>query len=167
MKKTTAIFILVLLASAATFSQEYQEAAGLRIGAGGGITYRRFIAADLSAELMLLSQNNGLVGTLLVQKHRPALLFDRLDMSFIYGAGVHIGMADRFRLHNDSFDRNYIHSRYNSLQLGIDGFAALEYQVPDFPVALSLECKPYFELFDDHLLGIHLPVMAIGARYTF
>jgi len=156
-----------MMVSTVAICQEFQQAAGLRAGASSGITYRRFFAADLSGELMLLSQNNGFVTALLVQKHRPTILFDRLHMSFVYGAGVHIGMRDRFRPHNNSFDRHYNYNRYNSLQLGIDGFAALEYQLPDFPIALSLECKPYFELFDDHLLGIHLPVMAIGARYTF
>jgi hypothetical protein len=32
---------------------------------------------------------------------------------------------------------------------------------------VNLDCKPYFEFFDDHFLGLHLPVIAIGAKYIF
>jgi hypothetical protein len=32
---------------------------------------------------------------------------------------------------------------------------------------LSLETKPYFEFFDEHIFGLHVFVIAFGARYTF
>ena len=159
--------IIVLLASVEAFSQNYLQAAGLRMGAASGITYRRFLTTDISGELMLNSQNHGKVLTFLIQKHKPARMFDNLNLDFIYGAGAHLGVTDRYRNHDDHFDYNRYYNHNNSLQLGIDGFFAFEYQVDRYPVAVSLECKPYFELFDDTLIGIHLPVIAFGARYTF
>ncbi|KAF0198888.1 MAG: hypothetical protein FD166_879 [Bacteroidetes bacterium] len=166
-KRITILILFLLMASVETFSQNYQQSAGFRLGAASGLTYRRFLAQDISGELMLLTQNHGKVLAFVVQKHKPALLFDDLDVTFIYGAGAHIGVADRFRIHNDNYDYEYNHRHYTTLQLGLDAFASFEYQVPRYPVTVSLECKPYFELFDDHLFGIHMPVIAFGARYTF
>ncbi|MBK6348141.1 MAG: hypothetical protein IPF68_19810 [Bacteroidales bacterium] len=166
-KRNTIFILFLLMASAETFSQNYQQAAGFRLGAASGLTYRRFLANDISGELMLLTQNHGKVLAFVVQKHKPALLFDDLDVTFIYGAGAHIGVADRYRIHNDNSAIEYDQWYSAKLQLGLDAFAAFEYQVPRYPVTVSLECKPYFELFDDHLFGIHMPVIAFGARYTF
>lgn len=156
-----------MFASIELFSQNYTQSAGFRLGAGSGITYRRMFDTNISGELMLLGQNHGTVLTFIVQKHRPALLFNDLDMTFIWGVGAHIGMADRYDCYDDPYNRDYSRGYYNTLQLGIDGFAAFEYQVPRYPVSLSLECKPYFEFFDDHQFGLHLPVIAFGARYSF
>lgn len=167
MKRITIIMLFLLMASVETYSQNYQQAAGFRLGAASGLTYRRFLTNDISGELMLLTQNQGRVLTFIVQKHKPALLFDDLEMTFIYGAGAHIGVAGRYHRSDDPFDPVRSHRHFNTLQLGLDVFASFEYQVPRYPVTVSIECKPYFELFDDHLFGIHMPVIACGARYTF
>lgn len=164
--KTTLIFILCILALSG-YSQSYRQAAGLRLGAAGGITYRRQFDNNLGGEVMLLGQNHGTSLAFLVEKQMPAVLFDDLNLNFIYGAGAHIGGADN---HYNQFDSNghaYYRPGYNTLQLGFDGFASFEYLVPRYPIALSIEAKPYFEFFDDHSFGIHLFVIAFGARYTF
>jgi len=167
MKNAFTLFIIALLVTTGAKSQNYQQAAGFRMGAAGGITYRRMFTSDMSGELMLLSQNHGSVIVFLVEKQKPALLFDDLNLNFIYGAGAHIGAANRDYRHNYAFENEYNYRGYNTVQLGVDGFASFEYLLPRYPVALSLECKPYFEFFDDGFLGLHLPVIAFGARYTF
>ena len=166
MKRFFTIVIIALLLSVEAFSQNYQQSAGLRLGAAGGLTYRRQFDSNLAGEVMLLSQNHGTVFVFLVEKQKPAILFDDLNMTFIYGLGAHIGAASNNCNNSDPYDYNHYYG-YNKMQLGIDGFASFEYMVPRYPIALSLECKPYFELFDDHWLGLHLPVIAFGARYTF
>lgn len=167
MKKTFTILMLALLTATGAFSQNYEQSAGLRLGTAGGITYRRMITPDMSGELMLLSQNHGNALVFLIEKQKPAVLFDDLNLNFIYGVGAHIGAANRFNLRNNPYDNEYSYRGYNTIQLGFDGFASFEYLTPRYPVAVSLECKPYFEFFDDHWLGLHMPVIAIGARYTF
>ncbi len=166
MKRFFTIVIIALLLSVEAFSQNYQQSAGLRLGAAGGLTYRRQFDSNLAGEVMLLSQNHGTVFVFLVEKQKPAILFDDLNMTFIYGLGAHIGAASNNCNNSDPYDYDHYYG-YNKMQLGIDGFASFEYMVPRYPIALSLECKPYFELFDDHWLGLHLPVIAFGARYTF
>lgn len=166
MKKTFTFLILILLAAGA-MSQNYEQAAGFRLGAAGGITYRRLLGSDVAGEIMLLGQNHGTSLVFLFEKQKPALLFDDLNLTFIYGAGVHIGGADHHDDCNDSYNYDYHYHGYNTVQFGFDGFASFEYMIPKYPIALSLECKPYFEFFDDQWLGLHLPVIAFGARYTF
>lgn len=167
MKKTFTILILTLLALTDVTSQNYEQSAGLRLGAAGGITYRRLLGSDLAGEIMLLSQNHGTVVAFLIEKQKPAILFDDLNLTFIYGIGAHVGGAYLHENFNDLPDYKYYNHGYNTIQLGFDGFASFEYMIPKYPVALSLECKPYFEFFDDRWLGLHLPVIAFGARYTF
>lgn len=167
MKKLLPLFILLALSFSELSGQNYQQSAGLRIGAAGGITYRRMFSPDMSAEVMLAGQNHGSVLALLVEKHVPAVVFDNINMTFIYGAGVHAGHA-RYKLYDsDLFDTDDDWEYRNSFQLGVDGFASLEYLLPRYPVSFSIECKPYFEFFEADYNGLHLPVMAFGARYMF
>lgn len=167
MKKTITLFIFVLFVATGTYCQNYEQAAGLRMGVSGGITYRRMLGSDVAAEIMLLSQNHGTSLVFLFEKQKPAVLFDDLNLNFIYGAGAHIGAATKYYRNSNQLDNEYNYNGYNIVQLGVDAFASFEYMLPRYPVALSLECKPYFEFFDDHFLGLHLPVIAFGARYTF
>lgn len=167
MKKTFTFLILALLVVTGAMSQNYEQAAGLRLGAAGGITYRRLLGSEIAAEIMLLGQNQGTSFVFLVEKQKPALLFDDLHLTFIYGAGAHIGWATLQDNCSEAYDYNYYYNRYNTIQLGFDGFASFEYMIPKYPVAISLECKPYFEFFDDRRFGLHLPVIAFGARYAF
>lgn len=167
MKKTTTIFLLLLLTTTGAMSQNYKQAAGIRLGAASGLTYRHLLDGRIAGEVMLLNQNHGTVVAFLVEKQTPALLFDDLNLNFIYGAGAHIGAANNQCDHYNSYDGYYYYHGYNTIQLGIDGFASFEYLIPRYPIALSLEAKPYFEFFDNQTFGLHLFVIAFGARYTF
>jgi hypothetical protein len=166
-KRIFTLIMIAMLAAGEAYSQNYQQAAGLRLGAAGGITYRRYFDHNFGGEVMLVSQNHGTSLAFLIEKQRPAVLFDDLNMNFIWGAGAHIGGASSDCHHDDPYNSDYYHTGYNSMQLGVDGFVSFEYLIPRYPIALSLEGKPYFEFFDDHNFGIHLFVIAFGARYTF
>lgn len=166
-KRIFTLIIIVFFAGTQAFGQEYRQAAGLRLGGAGGVTYRRLFDRNLAGEVMLVSQNHGTSLAFLFEKQRPALLFDNLNLNFIYGAGAHIGGANNNCEHYDSYPYGHYHSGYNTMQLGFDGFLSFEYIVPRYPIALSLESKPYFEFFDDHNFGLHLFVIAFGARFMF
>lgn len=159
--------VLFSLFIASSFGQDYERAAGLRLGAAPGITYRQMLGTNFSAEVMLLRQNHGSVAVLLFGKHRPVLLFDEINMNLVYGAGAHIGMGFENRWNYDPYEPEYHNVRNNRLRLGVDAYVSLEYKMDDLPLLFSLDCKPYLELFDNQYSGIHLPVLAVGARYTF
>jgi hypothetical protein len=167
-KKHLTLSLLALTLSIALFSQDYRQAIGVRLGASSGFTYRKILASDLAAELMLNSQNHGSVLTFLVEKHKPATLFDDINLDFFYGAGIHVGLADRYYNDDDYINKEDIHSPHLTLpQLGLDAYFSFEYTMPKYPVVLNIDCKPYLEFFDNHYLGMHLPVIAIGAKYIF
>lgn len=168
MKNILSTLILALLFSISVMGQDYRQAAGIRLGASSGLTYRRFIGSDLAAELMLNGQNNGTVLTLLVEKRRPALVFDHLNLDFMYGAGVHLGMANH-KNRDFSNDDPFDYHDNNSIvpQLGFDGYISFEYLFEKYPLIVNMDCKPYLEIFDDRLFGLHMPVIAFGAKYIF
>jgi hypothetical protein len=118
---------------------------------------------------MLNSQNHGTVLTMLIEKHRPALAFNNINLDFYYGAGAHVGFARLGNYNEDDYSgHNNRKSRVGTFpQLGVDGYASFEYMLPRYPVSVNLDCKPYFELFDDSLIRFHLPVLAVGAKYVF
>jgi len=163
MKKNALLILVMIGFFTNAYAQDYLQAAGIRMGASGGLTYRRMIGMDLAGEVMLNSQNHGTVLTLLIEKHRPALLFDDLNLDFFYGAGAHVGVADRYYFE----DYDYRGGRYSVPQLGLDAYLSFEYTLPRYPVVVNLDCKPYFEFFDNRLFGLHAPVMAVGAKYIF
>lgn len=169
MKKKLTFIILAVCITGLSFGQDYKQAAGLRLGAGGGITYRRVVSEGLAGELMLNSEHRGTVLTFLVEKSRPAVLFDHLNMDLIYGAGIHFGWAEHRYDDDELFldpDR-YNHPYYSRIQTGVDGYVSLEYRLSKYPLILNLDCKPYIELFDDQILGLHMPVTAVGVKYIF
>ena len=84
MKRIITLCLFALLFAGQAISQNYEQAAGLRLGAAGGITYRRLLGTDAAGEIMLLSQNHGSVLVLLFEKQKPAVLFDDLNLTFIY-----------------------------------------------------------------------------------
>gem|GEM_PF-628501 len=170
MKKTYSfLIILLIMAFQGLTAQEFAHAVGFRAGASSGIAYRQMLSSDVSAEWMLVSQRQATVLVFLLEKHVPAVLFDNIPMTFIYGGGLHAGLghSNRTYFYDQYTDNTYTKGSLSPFRLGLDGFAALEYQFQPFPVSVSLECKPYFEFFDNRFPGLHLPSVAVGARYTF
>jgi len=165
------IYILVLAAvllSIEAKSQAYTSAVGLRLGACGGITYRKITDNELAGELQLSGYHHSMVLTFLVERHRPMLIHDHFPVTLFYGAGVHVG-AGHAHYHDDSYDHHdddYEDYPF-SPKAGIDGFAAIEYELDPYPIAISLECKPYIEFFDYGSPGFYFPALAFSVRYSF
>jgi hypothetical protein len=168
-KNICTLILAILLFSLEVKSQSYTNAVGLSLGTYGGLSYRKIMSSDLAGELQLASYHHGTVLTFLAEKYRPMLIHDHFPVTFLYGVGVHVG-AGRVYNHDNWFancnDDHYNNYRY-SPRAGIDGFACLEYEVDRYPVAVSLECKPFIEFFDFGFPGLHLPAITASIRYTF
>jgi hypothetical protein len=163
------LIVAVVLLSIDARSQNYTNAVGLRVGTCGGLSYRKIVSNDLAGELQLSGYHHSTVITFLVEKHRPVLIHDHLPFTLFYGGGVHVG-AGRSYHHNNWFDNDdpdHYHNYRYTAKAGIDGFAALEYELNRFPLAVGLECKPYLEFFDYGFPGLHIPAIAVSIRYTF
>jgi len=162
------LLLALLLINLKAQSQSYPNAIGLRMGTCGGLSYRKIMDKDLAGELQLSGYRHSTIITFLVEKHRPTLIHD-FPLTLFYGAGVHVGAGRSY--YNDGWffnDPEDLHDDYRfSPKAGIDGFAALEYELDRYPVTISLECKPFLEFFDCGFPGLHLPAIAAAVRYTF
>ena len=169
MKNLYILILAVVLLSLKAQSQAYTSAAGLRMGACGGLSYRRIMEDELAGELQLSGYHHSLVLTFLVEKYRPVLIHDHFPLTLYYGAGVHVGAGHASYhdgLHDHDYNDHYQHYPF-SPKAGIDGFAALEYEFDHYPVTVSLECKPYIEFFDYGFPGLHIPALAVAVHYIF
>ena len=140
--------IAAILLSVGTLSaQNYKNEIGLRLGGSGGLTYRYHLNEGNAIEGMLNSYwYSGISITGLYEWTKPVI---NNDFYLYYGAGIHLGA---FR---------------KSFALGIDGIVGLEYQIPNVPIALSLDYKPgiYFLPIDDWWVGLY--DVAFSVKFTF
>jgi hypothetical protein len=95
----------------------------------------------------------------------PALrhLSDRLF--FFYGFGAHLGFrnSDHYKI----FNRTYKLDQPFSPLLGIDGMTGIEYRFSEYPLAIGVDFKPYFEYSTNQYFGLYLQSIGISAKYRF
>ena len=152
MKKVIAI-IAALVVSVSAFSQNYQNAIGLKIGYDVAATYKTHLsssnALDLGINLSGLFQKNGL-GLLASGFYTWENQLGGVDgLSWYVGPGAYIGL---FLGDTVAFNAS------------INAMLGLEYKFANIPLALSVDWTPGLNLtgiaFSWHGGGI-------GAKYTF
>lgn len=175
MKKAIKLFFIALslvLIGAAAKAQglsinnpSYRTAIGLRGGELGGLTFKHFSRSDGALEAILglgYRDPRILTLTLLYEKHVPA--FNVSGMRWYYGGGGHLTLVgNRSGYYEFPWGRRYYYET-GAVGLGIDGIFGLEYKIPPIPFAISLDFKPYVEVFSrggviwslDPALGIKL-----------
>ncbi|WP_017258484.1 hypothetical protein [Pedobacter arcticus] len=139
----------------------YNSAIGLRVGGyENGISLKHFISSDTALEGILGFRRGGFVFTGLYEKQ--AIAFAEPSLNWFYGAGAHIG-----GISGDRYYEAYGKDRYygdSGILLGADGILGLEWQVPDIPIAASLDLHPRLELAKGPFLDMEV---ALTIRYTF
>ena len=158
--------VAVLFFSAkGTFAQlSSQHAVGIRFGSASGINYRYTLAPDRAIEGIMSVQSNSttnrfrLVG--LYQYHKPLPLD---NFSWYYGFGGSIGNYT-YKAYTDNtgtrIDKN------SELSLSIDGVIGVEYNIPEAPIAIGLDIKPYFDFVQESSIRILDPI-GFSMRYKF
>lgn len=167
MKHTLQSFILVVLGlcfAKSSFAQlTSQHAIGARFGSASGINYRYTLAQDRAVEGILSVQSNStssrfrLVG--LYEYHKPIAG----DFSWYYGYGGSIG-SYTYKAFTDA--NGQYHNSKGELSLSIDGIVGVEYNIPNAPIALSLDIKPYFDFIQESSIRLLDPV-GFSIRYKF
>jgi hypothetical protein len=151
------------------FSQSPDQAAGIRVGLSPGFEYRVFDSQLSSYKVLLSARQQGLQLTGMREFHVPGA-FDFLpELSLIYGFGVHVGFESWYRYAND-----YRYSppvsfreRRSGFIAGLDGLAAVEYPIPQIPLVVGAEVKPYFNLFGENFIQFRPFDFALTIKYTF
>lgn len=160
-KYTKVLIVLPLLLlglSGALQAQDYQTAVGLRAGLGSGLSVKHFLNRYNAVEGMVESRWDGINVTGLYEWQQGKL--GEYGVSWYYGAGAHFG-AWNGGSPQPWFDEN---DRQVHHVFGVDGIIGMEYTFEDFPLNLSLDWKPAFNLTGH--TGLWLDNIAVNVRYA-
>jgi len=167
---TTILFTsFIILSQNTANAQAYQNAFGFRGGVCWGPTYKFFVNEQYSAELLATFRKQGMQFTALMQSHKPAFWQYSDHLVFYYGIGGHIGYT-RWMKREDvpGTNGNYYHViPRSSPVIGADAQFALEYQFYNIPLALTIEYKPFIDIFGRPFIDIVLFDFGMTARFTF
>lgn len=154
--KKIAIVLIAFLAFGLSQMQgqkNYNSAIGLRLGLPYGITGKTFISEQDALEGILHFRDNYVGFTGLYERH--VMLANVPELNFFYGAGAGIAI----------FNSRY--SGNNNFSIGIDAIIGVEYTIPNAPINLSLDLKPYINVVPQFGQNDDWVQAAISARYTF
>lgn len=157
MKKIRAIiaFCGIFMAVSVTHAQEasYQQAAGIKVPFGFGLTYKTFLADTRAVELQAGFWQKGFRLSGLYEFHFYS--FDEVPgLAWFVGGGAHIGTwKSRYKEEYDS-----------EVDFGIDGIIGLDYKFADLPLNLSIDWQPSIALIGSSFSPAY---GGIGIRYTF
>lgn len=139
MKKIVLTLTLVIFFTAFISAQDYNTGVGLRLGFSNGLTVKHFVSRKSAFEGLLSTRWRGFELTGLYEVHDNA--FDVNRLNWYFGGGAHVGF----------WNGDYTYGRwgregYNYVVVGIDGILGIEYNFSEFPINISLDWKPAFNL---------------------
>lgn len=140
-----------------------QNAVGARFGSASGLNYRYTLSDTRALEGILSVQSNStssrfrLIG--LYEYHKPLLG----DLSWYYGFGGSVG-SYKYKSFTDNLGN--VHHSKTELALSLEGIIGLEYAIPNSPIGLSLDVKPYFDFIQESSIRFFDPV-GFSIRYKF
>ena len=144
MKNT--LLIIALSVAASSFAQSYKNAVGIRGGETSGITWKHTLGSSSAFEGIFGVWGHGLSVTGLDEKSVPAFNVD--GFIWYYGAGAHVAFeSGRYGWYDYGKRRKYYYP--GGTGVGVDGILGLEYAIPNAPIALSFDLKPFVE-FNTH-----------------
>lgn len=161
-------FCLLILGYTDAFAQLTSEhAIGGRFGSAQGVTYRHTLQPDRAVEGILSVQSNSksrrfrMVG--LYQYHQPL----RDDFTWYYGFGGSIGSYKQKGYTEVSSEGNSRYINPNSeLALSLEGVIGVEYNIPEAPISVSLDLKPYLDFLQESSIRLIDP-FGFSIRYKF
>lgn len=164
-RSITILFVLIALASQAQFKS---SSIGLRLGGVSGIAFKH-IDDDLTGfELIGGAKDGGLNLTGLIQHYRP-IAVGRTDGLFLFmGGGAHAGYARYSEKIIRMVDNTYYYTYHEHTNpvAGGDFIVGMEYHFESIPLHLSLDYKPYFELFGQKDFRVDLWDIGFSVRYA-
>ena len=175
MKKISVVFLfLFVLGINNSNAQEYKAGIGLRGGWSSGITGKYFIKDSRAVEVILSSgyRYRGFQITGLYEIHKPAFAKNNVEGLFwFFGGGAHFGGGYRYEhWHNNGGGPlgggGYYHE-HDYVAFGIDGIFGIEFKIPDLPVTVGADVKPFFDFVTDRDAPYGFWDSALSVRYVF
>lgn len=149
--------------------QERVSSIGLRLGGLSGVSFN-FIDEDFRGfELMVGSKDGGFNFTGLLKKYKP-IATNRVAGLFVFmGGGAHTGYTRNTIETMTEVDGTYYYSQYTITDpvLGGDFMMGAAYHFETIPLHLSLDYKPYFEIFGEKTFRLDLWDFGFTIKYAF
>lgn len=165
MKKILPIlFIIFMIVS--TKAQDYERALGFRTGPIAGIEYKKFIDDVNALQALISFKRDGVQLTMIREFHNPVFL-EYSDQVFIFfGLGAHAGYT---RLSNETYsiDGSIYRKEKVAGMIGIDAIVGLEYHFIKYPIVITIDYKPFFEVSTPGVYRNNNADFAISFLYTF
>jgi len=152
------IFIFLLLLSISGFglyAQSYKTAVGIRAGLPLGVSFKYFASEQTAFELMAGTRWKGFTLAGVYEYHKPTNLYPGLKWYF--GGGAEIGIYGQ--------TSPWVYEPESKLIFGIVGIIGTEYTFDDFPLNLSFDWVPLFNMFG--FTGFDYLQFGVSARYIF
>ena len=168
MKKV--VIALLLLLPVCLFAQDYQRAAGVRLGVTSGITYKKFTNDQEAIEMIASGRNEGMQFTLLYEFHKPMEVAFEENFHFYYGVGGHIGYErfddlNKVIVNDDPLE--FVFEDKSYFAMGLDAIIGVEYRYLSAPMTIGFEVKPYFNFIGMRYTKSQFWDAALSIKYVF
>lgn len=163
------LFILLIISGMGAYAQKSSTSLGLRGGSVSGLSMK-FLDDDLSAlEFIIGYQHDGFRFVSLIQKYTPVAVHRIANFYFVSGFGAHTGLSqfDEYKQQVVDGIEYYSYRRKNSPVIGADMSFGFEYRFEAVPIDISLDYKPYFELFGQKPFRTDFWDIGFTLRYAF
>lgn len=150
-------------------AQEKTSSIGIRMGGLSGISYKYMDNDYLGFELIAGGKDQGLQLTGLLQKYQPIAAHKLAGLFVFVGGGAHAGYSKYTEDYVMVIEGNNYYSYYEKTSpvLGGDFIIGTAYHFDSIPLHLSLDYKPYFEVFGEKTFRLDLWDIGFTIRYSF
>jgi len=144
--------ILFLSFASVTQAQDYHTALGVRLGGlTSGLTIRHFTNPGTALEGIVGVGHRAFILTGLYEKQRA---FENAEgLSWFYGIGGHAGFfryGGYYYYYHDHGNHGYyvVEEGATETVAGVDFILGLDYKIPNAPIDLGLDLKPFVDFWD-------------------
>ena len=152
MKKV--IIIILAFVSISVYSQDYENAIGLKFGWGVGVDAKHYLSLNSAVETSLMFQPSGMILSANYEYHLPA--FDEEGLYWFMGGGLYLGYWGTKNPWENIEEPTFV--------AGISAIGGIEYNFPKNPFSLSVDLQPRYNLAN---INRFWATGGIAFRYTF
>jgi hypothetical protein len=159
MLKFSFLFSVLCALTLQSYSQRgmLDNALGIRLGLGNGVTYQHFATSRIAFEAMAFQRYGAFNMTALAEAHEK--LFDLKGFRYFYGAGGHVWAYNQ----KSVLEENNLSE--NSIAFGVDAIIGIAYYLRSFPIQFSVDWKPAMNLKGSNY--IEWDSGGLSVRYRF
>jgi len=164
------ILLTMFLLPLCLFGQDYERAAGVRLGVTSGVTYKKFVTETEAVEMIVSGRRNGTQFTALYEFHRPMEVAFNENFFFYYGIGAHVGFEEfddlkKVLISEDPVD--FVYEEKGYFAMGVDVIGGVEYRYLSVPMTIAFEIKPYVNFIGMRYTKSNFWDAAISIKYIF